>query len=45
MAQEASAAVPNKPVVWGAGLLLLSLAWGFGTLQLDARQLMPAADQ
>lgn len=45
MAQEASAAIPNKSVVWGAGLLLLSMAWGFGVLRLDDQQLMPAAAQ
>ena len=37
--------VPNKSVVWGAGLLLLSLVWGFGILRLDDQQLMPAAAQ
>ena len=45
MAQDASASIPNKSVVWGAGLLLLSIAWGFGILRLDSQQLMPAAAQ
>lgn len=38
-------AVPNKSVLWGAGLLLLSIGWGFGILRLDAQQLVPGRTQ
>ena len=45
MREELPPAIPNKSVLWGAGLLLLSILWGFGILRLDDQQLIPAGTQ
>ncbi len=45
MQQKTPPAIPNKSVLWGAGLLLLSILWGFGILRLDDQQLIPAGTQ